>query len=61
MAELFPTECIHCHQMRIEIEDLDRQIDLRFKAELDAQTWKNECERLRRIISKMKVDTDEKV
>ena len=46
-TELFATECIFCAERRAELEDMDRQIDLRFKAEKELRDSREENRRLR--------------
>ena len=55
-SELFATECIFCAERRAELEDMDRQIDLRFKAEKELRDSIEENRRLRAELDQLKTN-----
>lgn len=52
--ELFATECIFCAERRSELEDMDSQIDMRFKAEKELRETREENRRLRAELDQLK-------
>ena len=52
--ELFATECVFCAERRSELEDMDRQIDLRFKAEKELRESREDNRILRAELDQLK-------
>ena len=55
-TELFATECIFCAERRAELEDMDRQIGMRFKAEKELRDTREENRRLRAELDQLKAN-----